>query len=273
MNTQVQSAGGGFPTFDATTTIASLIEEALEELPNGVVGDVQVSFINDTFDRTACCTTKDSDGDGGECKEGATDFYADPKLAANGQGCGENDALGSALPAHTVTLKGLGRMDTERSYAITFLGNSGNLPKLKVAYSLTDKVAGTIASTDDASAPFTKAGNYGAPGATYTAYSNASCEGGDASDCLAAVSGTSDFPAVVTGATDADNKSKVFIQDTSFRAFPSYHADVAQGNDGSKENVECSNRGICDYTTGLCQCFAGFTNGDCSKQNALSIGA
>lgn len=40
---------------------------------------------------------------------------------------------------------------------------------------------------------------------------------------------------------------------------------------GMTENLPCSNRGICDYTTGMCQCFQGFTKNDCSKQNALAM--
>ena len=40
---------------------------------------------------------------------------------------------------------------------------------------------------------------------------------------------------------------------------------------GTTENLPCSNRGICDYTTGMCQCFQGFTKHDCSKQNALAM--
>jgi len=33
---------------------------------------------------------------------------------------------------------------------------------------------------------------------------------------------------------------------------------------------ECSTRGVCDYTSGTCQCFNGYTNDDCSKQDALA---
>jgi len=33
---------------------------------------------------------------------------------------------------------------------------------------------------------------------------------------------------------------------------------------------ECSNRGICDSTTGLCQCFAGYTSDNCGVQNSLA---
>ena len=39
---------------------------------------------------------------------------------------------------------------------------------------------------------------------------------------------------------------------------------------GNKELSTCSNRGVCDYTSGLCKCFKGYYGGDCSMQNALS---
>lgn len=41
---------------------------------------------------------------------------------------------------------------------------------------------------------------------------------------------------------------------------------------GTKENAECSNRGICDYKSGSCKCFTGFTTRDCSVQNSLAMG-
>ena len=34
---------------------------------------------------------------------------------------------------------------------------------------------------------------------------------------------------------------------------------------GSKENNECSGRGICNRNTGLCKCFYGYVKDDCSS--------
>jgi len=39
---------------------------------------------------------------------------------------------------------------------------------------------------------------------------------------------------------------------------------------GSTEDVECSRRGLCDGETGTCQCFAGYTGGNCNSINSLS---
>ena len=43
--------------------------------------------------------------------------------------------------------------------------------------------------------------------------------------------------------------------------------------DGNTELSTCSNRGICDFDSGLCKCFKGFYGDDCSVQNALAGGS
>ena len=41
------------------------------------------------------------------------------------------------------------------------------------------------------------------------------------------------------------------------------------GSASTKETRDCSGRGICDYTSGICQCFKGQYGDDCSLQSAL----
>jgi hypothetical protein len=57
---------------------------------------------------------------------------------------------------------------------------------------------------------------------------------------------------------------------------------VAETTKGDKDNVECSEHGLCDVITGLCKCFPGWgssdhnsnegTRGDCGRQSALVKG-
>lgn len=43
----------------------------------------------------------------------------------------------------------------------------------------------------------------------------------------------------------------------------------AVGGAGNVCLVECSNRGLCNYKTGTCQCFRGFTGFACQLKDAL----
>merc|ERR1711871_636043 len=78
---------------------------------------------------------------------------------------------------------------------------------------------------------------------------------------------------------DIDGSSKYTLFDgmvhqfTVTEAFSSAHSAQAVYNDGSgtMESKVCSGRGLCDESTGECACFAGYTDVDCSVQNALSI--
>jgi len=60
-------------------------------------------------------------------------------------------------------------------------------------------------------------------------------------------------------------------KDTTANFVVTMDTSAATGSkDGNKELSTCSNRGICDYDSGLCKCFKGYYGGDCSMQNALS---
>merc|ERR1712072_84652 len=40
---------------------------------------------------------------------------------------------------------------------------------------------------------------------------------------------------------------------------------------GTTESLTCSRRGLCEESSGLCKCFAGYTSYNCARQNALSV--
>jgi len=59
-------------------------------------------------------------------------------------------------------------------------------------------------------------------------------------------------------------ESETFEGQHIYKFFPSKKSTY-------KYVAPCSNRGICDTTTGLCQCFPGYTSDACSEQSSLAI--
>ncbi|GBG28563.1 Tenascin [Hondaea fermentalgiana] len=73
------------------------------------------------------------------------------------------------------------------------------------------------------------------------------------------------------------------VPDSSSLTGGSASATVTSTTDGTRENDECSNHGLCDRATGACSCFAGYVSsdgsgnagdrGDCGARDALWTGS
>ncbi|RYE85249.1 MAG: hypothetical protein EOO65_00785 [Methanosarcinales archaeon] len=77
-------------------------------------------------------------------------------------------------------------------------------------------------------------------------------------------SGTYDFQVVMPNKNWGSVPMKVTISTTSATV-------TVDTRDGNREHSMCSNRGTCDFTTGMCNCFGGYTGGACQLQNVLAF--
>lgn len=83
-----------------------------------------------------------------------------------------------------------------------------------------------------------------------------------------------DFAVVVAGNTATISAANVLSKDWQYVSTYDVNGVYAHltgyGKIGNKCHVECSNRGVCDHSTGICQCFDGFTGAACETVNALA---
>jgi hypothetical protein len=82
-----------------------------------------------------------------------------------------------------------------------------------------------------------------------------------------------DDSTVTTGALKKDYTANSYTDYTLARGEYLNTPTAAQiyvDGDGTMENVECGDRGICDTDSGLCKCFAGYAGDACQIQKAIS---
>jgi len=52
---------------------------------------------------------------------------------------------------------------------------------------------------------------------------------------------------------------------------PNYYGEFGNGTTGNLCHVDCSNRGLCDYASGLCHCFTGHYGENCGSMSVLAL--
>jgi len=65
------------------------------------------------------------------------------------------------------------------------------------------------------------------------------------------------------------NQIEAFTVDSAIKASSGTNVYIFVDNRGTTEDLACSRRGLCDESTGTCECFSGYTDDDCSRQDSL----
>ncbi len=77
------------------------------------------------------------------------------------------------------------------------------------------------------------------------------------------------FLCIVGHCPSADNP-RTFVVETNCTGVKAKNS-IYKGNPGNLCQVDCANQGLCDYKTGLCQCFDGQFGDDCSIIDPLAV--
>merc|ERR1711968_435875 len=89
---------------------------------------------------------------------------------------------------------------------------------------------------------------------------------------MATVGGDGVFEIATSAAAELTFTTEPSANVAAFEGGAIHKAHLAYNDGaGTTEASECSGRGLCDDSSGECQCFKGYTGVDCSIQNALAV--
>merc|ERR1711871_550954 len=264
------------------------VQRALMELPNQVIPSIQVDETITPTSNKFRITFSDAANSGDQhmlkCKVDActhdgcqprsdgvkglfqvssavdSDLSTDPTTAITGKVAGTKNTASPAVLTTTTTVHSLGDLSSNAGLNFLFfntfsgddLGQSTAIHAKSVAHSDSgEKVASNTLTWTD--------GNHGlAIGDTVqVAFGSSVYVAKVINVATAVVTFDRDIGTSVTGNT---------IYFTKVTASPS---TVEETTKGTSELLECSGRGLCDDSTGVCECFEGYTDEDCSRQTVL----
>ena len=208
---------------------------ALEALPNNVVPAVTVSV--------DCGNVNADDNDGagaGEFRDGSGVY------SSADDACGADSS--TAAESHN---------SKDVRFHVTFTDNSGDIPPLGVRFGNSQ-----VRGMPDTAATFSQSWKFSEDDTNDESRWN----------CARGAKSGADTDDVCEPRQVANFGVTGFTTEDAALGWVDGLLTLSESVKGTKYNEVCSRRGLCDYGTGECKCFAGFTDVDCHVQNALAMG-
>jgi len=222
-------------TYVTPAAIAKRVETALENLPNGVLEDVTVTGVKSCGDTTATTTLT-----GGYTPRDCSGSTTANALCASGDEEYWNGRLGGSWLGYKLAsiswLDGVDKQPASGAVSGDY-GLSGQCVDLVVEFS---------GDQNSGEQPLLQV----------------NIEGCKTEGCAPYYDGLTDSD-LAAGSAAAANAIRTVVVDVT--------TVVTSGSNVRmhKERAVCSEHGICDTSTGTCECFSGYYDEDCSKQTVL----